>query len=190
MSNWSYIKNDGKYGLLMELAFHRHQYQQIWPSGYGDIDVFVSARGAILVKIAKKGRGITREPYVRLLSDLKNQLFYPKINPVNQIWRNLKRVRLDYVFVFLVSWHGMTHSSCEGRLSHCRKFTTYPASSQKTSILNQMKFNCSCLFKHDWRKFVTVALNIPSKNDDWRWWWWWWWWCNVNIKVFSAIFKK
>ena len=54
-SNYSYMKNYGKFGLLVQLAFKRHQFQHFWSSGYGDMVVFVLASAAILAKIGKKG---------------------------------------------------------------------------------------------------------------------------------------
>ena len=72
------MENDFKNGFVMKLAFHRHQFQHIWPRGYRDMVVFVLPRAAILAKIGKNGRVVTRKPYVRLRSYLKFQLFQLK----------------------------------------------------------------------------------------------------------------
>ena len=44
----------GKFGLLVQLVFQRHQFQHFGSSGYGEIVVFVLTGASILAKVGKK----------------------------------------------------------------------------------------------------------------------------------------
>ena len=57
----------------------------------------------------------------------------------------------------------------EGHSSCGRRSTTYPNSISKDLDLEPNEVQQLMLDKLAWKKFVTTASNIPSKDD--RWWW-------------------
>ena len=74
----SNIKNNSRFGFLVQLAVQWHKFEHNRPSGYRDMVIFVLAGAAILCEIAKNGLVIARKPYVRLSWNLKFVFFWPK----------------------------------------------------------------------------------------------------------------